>query len=122
MTFTTLLINPINLLLLFRDLMQGEKFRNPVQAEGKIVIVTGSNTGIGKETALELARRKATVYLACRNMSQCEEARKFIILETKNRNVFCRQLDLSSFDSIKNFVKHFKAEQVNLMTSLTSIS
>lgn len=96
-----------------RDLMQGEKFRNPVKADGKVVIITGSNTGIGKETALELARRKATVYLACRDLAKCEEARKEIILDSKNRNVFCRQLDLASFESIKNFVKHFKSEQVN---------
>lgn len=94
--------------------MQGEKFRNPIKAEGKVVIVTGSNTGIGKETALELAKRKATVYLACRDLKKCDEARKLIILESKNKNVYCRELDLASFQSIKNFVKHFKAEQVSL--------
>lgn len=98
--------------VLFRDLMQGEKFRNPVKAEGKIIIVTGSNTGIGRETALELARRQATVYLACRDLQKCEETRKSIILETRNKKVYCRELDLASFQSIKNFVKKFKAEQV----------
>lgn len=94
--------------------MQGEKFRNPIKADGKVVIVTGSNTGIGKETALELAKRRATVYLACRDLKKCDEARKSIILESKNKNVFCRELDLASFESIKNFVKRFKAEQVRL--------
>lgn len=93
--------------------MQGEKFRNPIKAEGKVIIVTGSNTGIGRETAFELARRKATVYLACRDMQKCEETRKTIILETRNKNVYCRELDLASFKSIKNFVKNFKAEQVD---------
>lgn len=92
--------------------MQGEKFRNPIKADGKVVIVTGSNTGIGKETALELAKRKATVYLACRDLKKCDEARKEIMLESKNKNVYCRELDLASFESIKNFVKRFKAEQV----------
>lgn len=98
----------------FRDLMQGEKFKNPVKIDGKVVIVTGSNTGIGKQTALEMAKRRATVYMACRNLESCEEARKSIILETKNKNVFCRELDLASFQSIKNFVKRFKAEQKRL--------
>lgn len=95
-----------------RDLMQGEKFHNSQKAEGKVVIVTGSNTGIGKETAMELAKRKATVYMACRDLNKCNEARKSIILSTKNKNVFCRELDLGSLQSIRNFVKHFKAEQV----------
>lgn len=93
--------------------MQGEKFHNPILANGKVVIITGANTGIGKETAMELARRKATVYMACRDLNKCNDARKAIILETKNKNVFCRELDLASLQSIKNFVRHFKAEQVS---------
>lgn len=93
--------------------MQGEKFRNPIKVDGKVVIVTGSNCGIGKECALELARRRATVYMACRDLKKCDEARKSIILETKNKNVYCRELDLASLQSIRNFVKHFKAEQVS---------
>lgn len=64
---------------------QGNKFTNPITAEGKVFIVTGSNTGIGKETAFELAKRNATVYLACRDLKKCEEARKTIILESKNK-------------------------------------
>jgi retinol dehydrogenase 13 len=92
--------------------MQGEKFRNQIKAEGKVVIITGANTGIGKETAFELARRKATVYMACRDLTKCGEARKEIILATRNKNVFCRELDLASLQSVRNFVKHFKAEQV----------
>lgn len=74
----------------------------------------GANTGIGKETARELARRNAVIYMCCRNLSKCEEARKEIILGTRNKNVFCRELDLASFSSIKNFAKRFKAEQNRL--------
>jgi retinol dehydrogenase 13 len=80
----------------------------------QVYIVTGSNTGIGKETARELALRKGIVYMACRNLKKCEEARREIILGSKNKNVFCRELDLASFASIKNFVRRFKAEQQRL--------
>lgn len=68
------------------------------------MIVTGANTGIGKETALELARRGATVYMACRDKYRTELARVQIILETKNEKVFYRELDLSSLESIRKFV------------------
>lgn len=94
--------------------MQGDQFKSKVQADGKIVIVTGSNCGIGKETVRDLAQRKATIYMACRDIQKCEETRKEIILETKNRNIFCRECDLSSQQSVRNFVKRFKAEQSRL--------
>lgn len=94
--------------------MQGNTFKSKVLADGKIVIVTGSNCGIGKETVRDLAHRKATIYMVCRDIQKCEEARKEIILETKNRNIFCRECDLSSQQSIRNFVKRFKAEQSRL--------
>lgn len=84
--------------------MQGEKFTNDIKATDKIVVITGANTGIGKETAKELAKRGAHVYMACRDMDKCEEARKDIVLDSKNKYVYCRKCDLASFKSIKNFV------------------
>lgn len=45
-------------------------------AEGKVVIITGANTGIGRETALELAKRKAKVIMACRDIEKCEKVSK----------------------------------------------
>lgn len=53
--------------------MQGERFKNKIKANGKVVIITGANTGIGKEAAMELAKRGAHVYMACRDMKRCEE-------------------------------------------------
>ncbi|KRF80051.1 retinol dehydrogenase 13 isoform X1 [Drosophila virilis] len=97
-----------------KDLMQGGKFTKETDESDKVVIVTGSNTGIGKETVRELARRGATVYMACRDMKKCEQAREEIVLETKNKYVYCRECDLASMDSIRNFVATFKREQANL--------
>lgn len=82
------------------------KFDNDeVRIDGKIVIVTGSNTGIGKETVQELARRGARVYMACRDFKRCEEARLEIVKATGNQNVFNMKLDLSSQESIREFVR-----------------
>uniref|UniRef100_U5EU75 NADP-retinol dehydrogenase n=1 Tax=Corethrella appendiculata TaxID=1370023 RepID=U5EU75_9DIPT len=97
-----------------KDYMQGGKFTKNVQADGKVVIITGANCGIGKETARYLANKGAHVYMACRDMVKCEEARKEIVLESKNRFVYCRECDLASFSSIRDFVKQFKSEQKRL--------
>lgn len=85
--------------------MQGEKFKDPIKATDKRVIITGTTSGIGKETARELAKREAHVYMACRDMNKCEEVRDEIILESANKNVHCLECDLSSMKSIRKFVK-----------------
>lgn len=90
------------------------QFRLQTDETGKVIIVTGSNTGIGKETVLELARRGATVYMACRDRNKAEEARREIIEETKNQNIFFLELDLASLDSVRKFVENFKREQNRL--------
>lgn len=85
---------------------QGGQFRNKdLRINGKVVIITGCNTGIGKETALDLAQRGGKIYMACRDHKRCEDARLDIINKTGNKNVFNRTLDLSSLDSIRNFVQ-----------------
>lgn len=42
---------------------------------GKTVIITGANTGIGKETAIDLAKRGARVILACRDIRKADGAK-----------------------------------------------
>ncbi len=42
---------------------------------GKTVIITGANTGIGKETAIDLAKRGAKIVLACRDTKRATEAK-----------------------------------------------
>ena len=70
----------------------------------RTVIITGSNTGIGKATAIDLAKRNARIILACRNVEKGEKAVLDIQRESGNDNVVFRQLDLASFASIRQFV------------------
>lgn len=88
-----------------RDNCRGQHFKGTIRADGKVVLVTGANTGIGLETARELAQRGAEVYMLCRNMKRCELSRKEIVADTGNEAVHCRQCDLSSQQSIREFVK-----------------
>lgn len=48
--------------------------KNTDSLVGRVFIVTGANSGIGKETVKELAKRKATVILACRNIQTARNA------------------------------------------------
>lgn len=82
--------------------------------DGKVVIITGANTGIGKETALDLAKRGARVYMACRDFKRCEDARLEIVEKSQNSSVFNRTLDLGSLASIRRFAKEFIAEEKRL--------
>ncbi|KAJ4431260.1 hypothetical protein ANN_19857 [Periplaneta americana] len=82
--------------------------------DGKTVIVTGANTGIGKETARDLARRGAKVILACRDLKKAEEARDEIIASTGNINVKVQHLDLSSLSSVRQFAEHINKTELRL--------
>ncbi|XP_013115305.2 retinol dehydrogenase 12 [Stomoxys calcitrans] len=102
------------IMYLLRRLVEGPIYRKPNRIDGKVVIVTGCNTGIGKETAMELARRGARLYMACRDAARCEAARLEIIEKTQNTNIFNRTLDLSSLSSVRQFAERFKAEESKL--------
>lgn len=70
---------------------------------GKTVLITGSNSGLGRATAIELARRGARVILACRDISSGLLAAADVRRVTSIENVAVRYLDLSSFGSIRAF-------------------
>ncbi|KOB70599.1 putative RDH13 [Operophtera brumata] len=69
----------------------------------KLVVITGSNTGIGFETAVDLASRGAKVILACRDEKRGTTARDQIIKSTGNQNITFKPLDLASFKSVRAF-------------------
>lgn len=97
-----------------RKFIQGPFYKKTNRIDGKVVIITGCNTGIGKQTALELARRGGKIYMACRDPIKCEDARLEIIEKTKNENIFNRTLDLNSLESVRTFANNFLNEESKL--------
>ncbi|XP_053567897.1 retinol dehydrogenase 13 [Bombina bombina] len=97
--------------VLLKDYTGGGICPSKETIEGKTVIVTGANTGIGKETALELAKRGGKVIMACRDMGKCEDAAREIRGKTLSHNVFAKHLDLASSKSIKEFAKQILEEE-----------
>lgn len=81
---------------------------------GKVCVVTGGNTGIGKETARGLAQRGATVVLACRDVGKGEAARDDIARATGRGDVEVIALDLGSKASIRAFGEELRAKHDRL--------
>ncbi|MCJ1386678.1 hypothetical protein MMC17_009804 [Xylographa soralifera] len=82
---------------------------------GKVILVTGGNTGLGKETVLELAKHNPSViYLTARTSSKGEAAISDIVSAVPKANISLLSLDLSSFESIKNAVSNFKTKSQRL--------
>ncbi|CAJ1065942.1 dehydrogenase/reductase SDR family member 13-like [Xyrichtys novacula] len=93
--------------IIYYSVFKGARCSSSVKLQGKTAIVTGSNTGIGKTTALDLAKRGARVILACRNKEKAESAVYDIRRESGNNQVVFMQLDLASFASIRSFAETF---------------
>jgi len=96
---------------MIRKYTSGGVCRSEAKLDGKTVIITGGNTGIGKETAIDLAKRNARVILACRSEEKGKKAEVDVRRESGNSDVHFYQLDLSSFESIKKFAKEVLKEE-----------
>lgn len=69
--------------------------------QGKVVVVTGSNVGIGFETAVGVAALGATTVLACRNQAKAEVAAREVTQRTWNDDVHVVPLDLADLASVR---------------------
>lgn len=83
----------------FKVWMQGPKCLSKKRLDGKVVVITGANTGIGKVCAKELSRRGAKVIMLCRSLERGEAAAEDI--RGAGGEILVEQMDLSSFKSIR---------------------
>ncbi|XP_053372371.1 dehydrogenase/reductase SDR family member 13a.2 [Clarias gariepinus] len=99
---------------LVNTLFKKSKCTGTREINGKTVIITGGNTGIGKATAMDLAGRGARVILACRNKQKAEAAISDIKKVTGSTDVVYMQLDLSSLKSVRSFAETFLKQESKL--------
>ena len=88
--------------------------RSNASLAGKTVIITGANTGIGKETAIDMAKRQARVIMACRSVERGEKAAKEVRKASGSIKVEFRQLDLASLASVRRFCEHVLKEESHI--------
>ena len=81
---------------------------------GKTAIITGANTGIGLETAVDFAKRNARVILACRSKEKGEAAVVQVKKRSGNENVVFLKLDLSSLESVRTFSSKVLASEPHI--------
>ncbi|KAF8601549.1 NAD-binding protein [Ceratobasidium sp. AG-I] len=81
---------------------------------GQVIIVTGGNAGIGRETCKVLLNKGAKVYMAARSKSKADEATEWIRKETNGKTPVFLELDLASLDSVRRAAEEFKRKEKEL--------
>ncbi len=87
--------------------MKNWTMNNVGSLSSKTIIVTGANAGLGFEAALALAKKDATVIMACRNASKAEAAKEKILKEAPSAKLEIIKLDLSDLKSVHAFAEEF---------------
>jgi NAD(P)-dependent dehydrogenase (short-subunit alcohol dehydrogenase family) len=82
--------------------------------KGKVIIITGSNSGLGFEAAKVLSQKDATVIMAVRNLEKGKEAIAKIQSENTNAKLELMQLDLSDLNSVRSFSEAFHSKYSRL--------
>jgi NAD(P)-dependent dehydrogenase (short-subunit alcohol dehydrogenase family) len=83
---------------------------------GKVILVTGGNTGLGKQSILELARygKPSKIYLAARDQQKAKGAIDEIKTHAPDAPIVPLDLDLTSFESIKDAARTFLKQEERL--------
>lgn len=101
---------------LFRKQEKAERLKNTDCFDGKTVLVTGANSGLGFAVAVEVAKRGGHVIMACRR--QIPEAGEKVKKLSGSDKVEMRYLDLSKIDTIHQFVEGLKKDNITLDISI----
>lgn len=94
----------------------GDSWRTDLatDVQGKTILVTGGNSGIGFAAAAEFARLGANVIIGCRNAQKASDALDQIRGDVPTANIDTMQIDLASLASVRRFVEEWKARKLPL--------
>jgi NAD(P)-dependent dehydrogenase (short-subunit alcohol dehydrogenase family) len=92
-----------------------------VDLSGRVAVVTGANSGIGKATSRALAERGAEVFLLCRNEERGRAALRELREVTGNRRLRLVTVDVAEPDSIRAAVKALAADRVHVLVNNAAV-
>ncbi|MBW6533752.1 MAG: SDR family NAD(P)-dependent oxidoreductase [Mariniphaga sp.] len=82
--------------------------------KGKVIIVTGGNSGLGYWSVKAFAEKGAEVVLASRSKENGEKAKTEILSEVPKGNIIVAELDLADLESVRRFAKNFQQKHSQL--------
>jgi NAD(P)-dependent dehydrogenase (short-subunit alcohol dehydrogenase family) len=90
---------------------------NIADQKGKVFVITGATSGLGKEAASILAGKNARVVMGVRNVEKAEQVKAEIVEKHPQADITIKHLDLGSLASIKQFGKEIISEfsQLNVL-------
>lgn len=97
----------IGILLLGKHYFRGAKCKSYTQMTNKIIVITGASSGLGYETAIELANAGGTIVMACRNEEKTKGIINLIKKGSNNDDIHFIKLDLEDLDSVRTFATEF---------------
>lgn len=105
----------VALITVVRSYIGGKEFKSIKSLQGKVVIITGANSGIGFEVACDMAQRGAQVVMACRNIERARSASKQILKLFPSASIDVRHIDLATLQSVVDFVQNLPYTSINLL-------
>jgi NADPH:quinone reductase-like Zn-dependent oxidoreductase len=105
--------------IVIRYLKAGRLYKPTKNLNKQTVIVTGAAAGIGRATALELAKLQARVIVGIRGQERAERIAQELSKES-NGNVIGYDLDLSDLSSVKKFAE--KIDKVDILINNAGVS
>ncbi|MFB1063434.1 oxidoreductase [Natrinema sp. H-ect4] len=85
------------------------------EQDGRTIVITGANSGIGLEATRELARNGATVIMACRSVERGEDAANGVRGEIPDADLRVEGCNLGDLESVRSFAAGLEDEAIDVL-------
>ena len=101
--------------------MSGPKSPSLIDMKSKRVIITGANSGLGKESAIALAKLGAEIVLAVRDVNKGQSVKNQILNQTPSAVIEVAELDLMDLDSVRKFAATQSTKPIDVLLNNAGI-